>query len=339
MVMVPNMNILGARSLRLPALLAALLLLVPPLAACGGDDAAADDRPRVVVTTTVLGALVRELAGDEVAVDVLMPDGVDPHDFQPSARDAERLRGADLVVVNGLGLEEGLGDAIARAREEGAAVFTATDHVTLRPAVEEEDHADEGEEDHGHEGEEEHADEGEEGHAHGPDDPHIWLDPVAMSAVVAALGPEIGRRTGVDMGERTAAVRRDLRQLDTDLRARARTVPPARRTLVTGHDSMGYFAARYGFRLAGTIIPSLSSQAEPSARQLAELVREIRAARVPTIFTELGTPTPVARSVAQEAGVDLVELPTHTSPDGTYAGLMTTLMDRVVEGLRAPPPS
>jgi len=325
--MIPTM-IVPRRPRAALAALAALLVLLP-LAACGGDGAGdAGDRPRVVVTTAVLGALVRDLVGEDAQVEVLMPEGADPHDFQPSARDAGRLRDADLVVVNGLGLEAGLDDAVDRAREDGAAVFTATDHVALRPAGGGEAHAEEE-----HADEEEHAGEEE----HGDEDPHVWLDPVAMSGVVAALGPELARRTGLDTGPRTAALRGRLAALDADLRARAATVPPGRRVLITGHDSMGYFAARYGFRLAGAIVPSLSSQAEPSARRLAELVEVIRAAGVPTIFTELGTPAPVARSVADEAGVAVVELPTHTSPDGTYAGLMTRLMDLVVTGLRRDP--
>lgn len=286
-------------------LLAGLLVALTGCGAGGGDGSGR--RPRVVVTTAVLGALVRDVAGPGIEVDVLMPDGVDPHDFQPSARDADRLRGADLVVTNGAGLEGGIEDALQRVRDDGGAVFTVADHVPVRP--------------------------GATGDEMSGTDPHVWLDPLLMARMVAALAPELSRRTGVDVSARAAREERSLRALDRRLRAEAARVPPADRLLVAGHDSLGYFARRYGFSVAGALVPSLSSQAEPSARQLAELVALIRARRVRAVFTEVGTPAPVARAVGEEAGVPVVDVPTHTLPDGTYAGLMRRLMDGVVGAL------
>jgi zinc/manganese transport system substrate-binding protein len=307
------------------------------LAACGGDDTGGAtgpsatgppaDAPTVVVTTPVLGALVADLVGDTARVEVVMPAGVDPHDFQPSARDATRMAEADLIVRNGLDLEEGLTEAIDRARDAGVPVFTATDHVRLRAfgegEVAEEAHA--GEE---HAGEEHAHDE------HGAEDPHIWLDPVRMSQVMGALAPVASRELGVDVAARATDLRARLAGLHRELAAEAATVPAARRRLVTGHESMGYFAQRYGFTLVGAVIPSLSSQAEPSAADLAALRDVIRREGVDVVFTEIGTPARVARAVAEETGARLVEVPSHTLPDdGSYFTLMRDVTGTVTAAL------
>lgn len=286
-----------------------LLSLAAGVAGCADDDGTADDgRPRVVVSTAVLGALVRELVGCRARVDVLMPNGVDPHDFQPSARDARRLLTADLVVVNGAGLEQGLDEALAQAREEGVPVVAAADRVRLR-------RPDPGADEAGA-------------------DPHIWLDPVRMGRVVQALVGPLRRDAGVDVAVPATRLRARLAALTRSLADQAATVPADRRSLVTGHESMGYFADRFGFRIAGAIVPSLGSQAEPSARRLADLVRLVRARRVPAVFTEIGTAPSIATALAEDAGVKVVEVPTHTLPDdGSYDTLMHDVMDRVAGAL------
>lgn len=278
-------------------------------AGCGaGGDAGSGERPRIVVSTVVLGSLVRELVGDRADVAVLMPDGVDPHDFQPSARDARRLATADLVVVNGAGLEQGLDDALGQARDDGVPVVAAADHVRLRQP-------DPGSDETGA-------------------DPHIWLDPVRMERVVGGLVVPMRRNAGLDVAASAARLRARLASLTRSLARQAATVPPARRVLVTGHESMGYFADRFGFRIAGAIVPSLSSQAEPSARGLADLVRLIRRTGVPAVFTEIGTSPSIARALAEDAGVRVIEVPTHTlGDDGTYETLLRDVMDRVAGGL------
>lgn len=323
---------------RLAAALAALVLLVAALGAlagCGDDDEAgapAADAPTIVVTTTVLGAVVRDLVGDGANVEVLMPNGVDPHDFQPSARDASRLQDAALIVANGLELEESLEEPIDQARSSGVPVFTAGEHVDVRtfgegelPAEGEEAHADEeAGADHEHE------------HGAGAEDPHIWMDPGEMAKVVAAMAPAVRDATGVDVAARAEDLGGRLAALDEELAGRADAIPAARRKLVTGHESMGYFARAYGFTLIGAIVPSLSSQAEPSAGELADLRDQIRKEAVPAIFTEIGTPKNVADEVAKETGVPVVEIASHTLPeDGSYLTFMRDVMSRVEEGLGA----
>jgi zinc/manganese transport system substrate-binding protein len=293
-----------------------VVALLAAVAGCGGDGSA-DARPHVVVTTPVLGSLVREVVGDDARVTVVMPNGADPHGFQPSAKDVEAIAEADLVVENGLGLEEGLEDPLQQARDDGVPFFTATDHVRVREAS--------GLEAEG-------AEEGD--HEHGAGDPHIWMDPIAMRGVVRALAPALRRDVGIDVTARAGAVERELTALDGDVRRILAPIPAAHRTLVTGHESMGYFADRYGLRAIGAVVPSLSSQAQASARSLAELGDAVRAAGVPAVFTEIGTPEDVAEAVADETGARLVEVGTHTLPDdGSYATFMRGAARAVAGGL------
>ena len=288
--------------------------LVGASVACGSDDAA-DGRPNVVVTTPVLGSLVQDVVGDAARLTVVMPNGADPHQFQPSARDVETIVNADLVVENGLDLEEGMHDALDQARDDGVPFFTAGDHVTVRTASEEEA-----------------SDEG-----HGAEDPHIWMDPIAMRDAALALAPALGG-LGLDADAAADRLAGRLDELDAQVRRTLAPIPPDRRKLVTGHESMGYFADRYGFELSGAIIPSLSSQAQPSAQALAELRDKVRAAGVPTIFTELGTPEDVAEAIGDETGARVLQIATHTLPDdGSYASFMRQAARTVVDGLAGAP--
>lgn len=300
------------------AALAAALALGAAVAGCSDGDAAGG-RPTVVVTTTVLGAVVQDLVGDTAEVRVLMPNGIDPHEFQPSAKDVGALEDADLVVENGLDLEEGLEDALGRVRDGGTPVFTATDHVTLREFGEDE----QAEEDHA-EGEEE----------HGAEDPHVWMDPLAMRDVVAALAPVLRSDLGIDLASRPTDAEAALEALDGEVRDTLADIPAERRRLVTGHESMGYFAQRYDFELVGALIPSLSSQAQVSAANLSELRAQVEDEGVPAIFTEAGTPDGVAEAIGDQTGARVVEIGSHALPDdGAYSTFMRDVAAAVHDGV------
>lgn len=308
------------------AVVAALVAVVLVVAACGESDDSADDRPTIAVTTPALGALVRDLVGDDAEVAVVMPNGADPHEYRPSAKDAATLNKADLVVENGLELEEGLHDVLEQVRRSGPPVFTATDHVALRATTEEDehDHADEEEHAEGEEAEEEHR--ADDGHDHGEHDPHIWLDPIAMRSMTEALVPVIRDETGLDVADRGSDLANRLAGLDAEINSILSSVPAGDRHIVTGHDSMGYFADRYGFEVVGVLLPSLSSQAEVSASNLAAVRRVVEAEGVDVIFNEIGTPQGVADAVAKETGARVVELGSHTLPDdGSYFTFMTDI--------------
>ena len=289
-----------------------LLILVVGLAP--GRVAAQDASPHaggsVVVTTDVLGAIVHELVGDDAAVTVLIQGGADPHAWAPSARDTEAVFGAALVVANGLRLEEGLVDVLESAEADGVPVFRATDHVTVRdldPGT------------------------GQEGTG----DPHFWLDPLAMRDVVVALEPVLDG-LGLDVDARAADLTARLEALDTEVAGILAKIPPDRRRLVTGHESMGYFADRYGFELVGAVVPGLSSHGEVSARALAELADTVRAAGVDVVFAEVGTPDQIAAALASETGARIVEVTLEQlPPDGSYESLIRDVATTIAGALGA----
>jgi len=301
----------------IPTMLA-LSLLAGPSALAAQEPS--NEQPTIVVTTEVLGSIVRDLAADEADVTVLMTAGADPHSWQPSARDSQALFEADVIVANGLDLEEGLIDLLGQAETEGVPVFRATDHVAIRMPSSQ-DH------------EEEADDEDQADHEHASGDPHFWLDPLAMRDVVLALGAAMAEAS-IDVADRASRMAAELETLYDELATMLEVVPIERRQLVTGHEALGYFADRYGFDIVGTVIPGLSSSDEPSARDIAELIDSIRAAGATAVFTDVSTPASVAEAVAAEAGVQIVQLKVEQLPEsGSYADLLRQVAASVAEAL------
>ena len=296
--------------------LGASLALVGPAAISAEEPA---EPGSVVVTTDVLGSIVAQLVGDAADVTVLMDGGANPHTFEASARDAERVLNADVVVSNGLDLEEGLLSLLESARSEGANWFQAADHLAVRDlsAVEHEAAEDAGGEDH----------------AEGPSDPHIWTDPTTMVAVVQALESELAG-VGIEVEDRGDDLVAELEALDAEVVQILAGIAPEDRQLVTGHRSLGYFADRYDLELIGTVIPGLSTSGEPSARELAQLIGDIRDNEVSTVFTEVGTPQSVAQAVAGDSGARLVALETsRLADDGSYASFIRELATTIANEL------
>jgi zinc/manganese transport system substrate-binding protein len=305
---------------RKPVAAGALALLAFPLAACGDDDGAArasDDPPHVVVTTSVLGDVVADLVGDEAVVDVIMPPGVAPHEFQASAQQVASMRGADVLVINGAGFEEGLTDAIEAAEQDGVPTFAAIDAVDTLEL------------------------EGGEG-----TDPHFFTDPARMATAAQAIADFlVDEVPGLDTAALAGHVRAtidDLQVVDSEVERTLSAVPPDRRTLVTNHEVFAYFADRYDFDVVGAVIPAGTTQAEPSAAQLDELAHTIEEQNVLAIFVETSSPTRLADALADEVGdVEVVELFSESlgdeGSDGeTYADMMHTNAERIAEALGGP---
>ena len=279
-------------------------------AACGGggSSAGADDRPHVVVTTSILGDIVRQVIGDQADVEVIMPVGADPHEFSPSTRQAEAMQDADLLVVNGAGLEQSMADLIEGAGD----VFTFADHVELRTLD-------------------------------GDADPHLWNDPHAIAGAVAALGPVVAALPGTDhtvVERQAAAYVQQLEALDTEIASSLAPIAPARRTLVTNHDSFGYFAHRYDLRVIGAVIPSLTTNASASAADLEALAEVVREQQVPAIFAETTQPTKLADALVAEVGSDVTVVELYTESLGapgssadTYVGMLRTDAQRIATAL------
>ncbi len=291
------------------------------LAACS-DGSSDDDRPLVVVSTSVWAEVVDALdPSDRLRVEVLLPAGVDPHDFVPSAAQAADLRRADLIVVNGLGLEEGLADTVDAAGTDGIPVFVAGEAADPLPFG---DHEDEDLAD------EDHADE----------DPHVWLDPVRIGLVARALAVEMDARFG-DVGavEAAAAYADRMDALAAEMVDLLDGVEDRR--LVSNHDSFGYFADRFGFEVVGVVIPGGSTDAAPSSQELAALAGRIEAEGIRAIFIDTSASTTVAEALAAEfdGEVSVVRLvtagPDGNAPTDTIEGFLLENARRIADALGA----
>jgi zinc transport system substrate-binding protein len=236
---------------------------------CGADDddAAAGGRREVVAAFYPLAFAAERVGGDSVDVTNLTPPGTEPHDVELSARDVERVRDADVVLSLGAGFMPALEDAVADADGEAIDLLAGFE---LREGAENEDA------------------EGEEL------DPHVWLDPVRFRRLVTRIGATLERP------EAAAALAARLTSLDGEFRRGLASC--ARREIVTSHAAFGYLADRY--RLEQIPITGISPEAEPTARDLEDIVDEVREHGATTIFFETLVSPRLARTVAREVGAD-----------------------------------
>lgn len=296
--------------------IAIALLAAAALTGCSGSGSEA---PQIVVTTNILGDVVSEIAGEEAEVTTLMKPNADPHSFEISAQQAALMESADLVVSNGLGLEEGLQQHLDRAIDAGAPAIAAGDHIAVLDYTSED--------------------------AAGTPDPHFWTDPARMVDVVNAVEAEIAEIPGIDAAAVAAnadAYRAELETLDSEMVAAFAAIPEDRRALVTNHHVFGYLADRFGFRIIGAVVPGGTTLAAPSAADLRDLASAIEEADVPTIFAESSQPDRLVQVLASEAGidVDVAELFTEslTEPGegaDTYLTMMRTNTERIANGLNS----
>ena len=392
-------------------------MAIAVVAGCSGgndpDGEGESDVVQVVTTTSFIADWAQDVGGDRVEVFSLVPTGVDPHGFQPGARDVAKIADADIVFSVGLSLEGSwlkellenaardpstiieLSDAIepiefAESHKEdvellehiGEAVHEVEEgELTPEAAIEEirvllgsseeeeggeeeegEDNAEDEEaaamvqaiidqvdggamdpadgiEQIGHlisEGEDEH-----KGHGHGVEDPHFWFDPLrvklAVNEIVARLSvldPDGADGYAANASEYNA----ELDELDAWTQEQVASVPDTRRFLVTSHDSFGYFAERYGFEVVGVIL-STTTEAEPSAEHLTELVEVVEKYNVPAVFGEATVSERLATSIAEESGAELVRLYSGSlgaerSGAETYLDMMRTNVERIVRALK-----
>jgi zinc/manganese transport system substrate-binding protein len=247
--------------------------------------------------------------GDVFDVQTLIPLGGDPHSYEPSMQDRDTMSDAALVVANGAGLEAQLHDTLETVADDGTPVFEVAEHVSTRPLGG--------------------ADEDEDEHAHDGDDPHVWFDPTLVVEALPALADALVD-AGADRSDIegcVATVTTELTDLDAELAATLDAVPDDSRVLVTNHDSLGYFAARYGFDVLGSVLPSSSTLAEASPSELDRLADEIEQAGVPAIFAEALETADDATALADRLGVEVVTLYTDSLGDDdsgvtSYADLL-----------------
>ena len=293
------------------------LVLASAVLAGTGCSTGGSDEPVIVVTTNILGDVVENVVGDEADVRVLMQPNADPHSFEVSAQDGAMMRTADLIVTNGLGLEEGLQRHIDSAQAADVPVLVAGD---LIKALEYDD-----------------------GGSAGTPDPHFWTDPTLVADVVDEVEERAAAIDGVDPAAIEAsadAYRAELAGLDDAMSDAFAAIPASRRNLVTNHHVFGYLAARYDFRVIGAVIPGGTTLASPSASDLRDLVAAIEEAQVNTIFAESSQPDRLVQVLADGADieVDVVELFTEslTNPGegaDTYLTMMRANTERISAGL------
>jgi zinc/manganese transport system substrate-binding protein len=311
---------------------AAALAATTVLAACGSEtpepgasSATSGPKLAVVATTPEVADFVRNVGGADVAVTQIIKPNVDPHDYEPTPADLQAIATAKLVVKNGVGLEEWLDRTIESAGYKGT-IVDSSQGVTLREGGHH--HEEEGE--HAEEEGEEHAGEekaGEEEH-----DPHIWHDPRNAKIMVTNIqkGLAAAEPAKADaFAKNLAAYTAELDKLDSDNAAAWAKIDKADRKLVTNHDAFGYYIARYELEFVGSVIPSLDTSAELSAKQLTDLVAKIKTTGTKAIFAESSLPPKTAEAIAQQAGVKVVagedalfgdSLGAPDSPEGTYLG-------------------
>lgn len=268
------------------------------LASCGGagDDGgdSGDSRLTVVATTTILGDVVSSVVGEDARVEVLTPVGADPHDFRPSARQVAALSQADLVVSIGLGLEEGLEDVLDSAVGDGVEVLELAPLLDPIPF---------GSPDHQEESDD-HDDESDD-HEDGVD-PHVWMDPLRMAEAARIIATRLSTLDpSTDWTEQAELYAAELVDADEEIAEILSSVPASQRRLVTNHDSLGYFATRYGFEVVGVVIPGGSTLGEPSSERLANLIEVMRREGVKVLFAETTHPSALADAVADELGGDV----------------------------------
>jgi ABC-type Zn uptake system ZnuABC Zn-binding protein ZnuA len=264
---------------RWAALLAAGLatLLVAGCSGSGdaGDEGGGGGGLRVVATTTQVADLAANVGGDRVQVTSLLKPGIDAHDYEPSPADIDAIARADLVVQNGVGLEEWLGDTIESSGFAGP-VVDASQGVRLRQVD-------------------------------GEADPHIWQDPGNARRMAANIERGLAAAEPADasaFAANLAAYTKELEALDAEVERQIDSL--ANTKVVTNHDAFGYYLDRYGLELVGSVIPSFDTSAELSGRDIRDLVAKIRATGVKAIFSETSLPPRAAETIGREAGVKVV---------------------------------
>ena len=326
------------------------------LAACGSDDPSSSDSSQpasstevavVVATTSIWADITTNVACDGLAdVRMIIPPGGDPHSFEPSLRDRETMDAADLIVANGLFLEESLEDTIDAAESNGVPVLRVAEGLDPIPTSaaahgDGDDHDAEGDDEEDHDKGDDKGDDEAAHDDHGDEDPHVWWDPDRIAAAVPMIADELVA-AGLDRERVDVCADQyvdDLERLDEEAATIVATLPDDRRLLVTNHDSLGYLADRYDFEVLGSVIPSSSSLAATSPAELDALAADIEATGVSAIFADTQSSSDDADALANRIGdVEVISMLTDTldepgTDQGTYVGWLRQNVEIIVEAL------
>ncbi len=312
---------------RAAALVAAIALTV---GACGGSSASASPSSGpdyvVLATTSVFADIAKLALGDTVTIDTIVPAGVDVHTFEPSPADAEKLADADLIVMNGLGLDEWVLTLLEGAGKTEADVLELGEDLTgfeYIKSIEEELEAGAATDDLGH----------------GGTDPHIWLDPSGAQLYMERIAKRVSDDRA-DLADRIALAFGEgldqLTALKNDVAAKYAAIPAEKRRIVTFHDAFGYYARAYGITIVGVAVEAPGQ--DPSAQEIAALIKAIRAAGVTSVFSEVQFPSKVLDQIAAETGAvvleDLYSDALGAAPADTYVGAMQKNADAILASFK-----
>jgi ABC-type Zn uptake system ZnuABC Zn-binding protein ZnuA len=284
-------------------------------AGCGQSAGSDDGRLEVVATTTEVGDWVQAVGGDAVAIDQVLEPNTDPHEYEPRPSDIEAAAGAELVFANGDGVDDWIDEVVSDSGSDAEIVDLGAAVPYRLP--------------------------GEAGADSTAYDPHWWHDPRNAEAAVR----EIERRLAAAEPSKSPLFRRNaerylarLRALDRGIARCFDAVPAARRKLVTDHDAFGYFARRYGIEVVGAVIPSQTTQSQPSAQDLSELARTVEEEGVSAIFPESSLSPKLAEAIARQTGASAERtlygdsLGPEGSAGATYLGMEAANADAMVAG-------
>jgi manganese/iron transport system substrate-binding protein len=275
------------------------------------------DKLKVVATNSIVGDIVKNVGGDLIDLTTLIPVGSDPHSYEPVPQDIARVADADVIFVNGAGLEESLLRTIKNAGESSQLVSLSDGIALIQPTNSSDPE-------------------------HSGGDPHVWTDPTLVKVWVDKIAQVLSERdpANADIYQSNAkAYSQKLDELDGWVQGQVSQLPAEKRQMVTDHESFAYFAQRYGFDLVGAVIPSYSTLAAPSAQELATLEDAIRQLGVKAIFVDTTVNPALAERVGSDTGVRLVPLYSGSlsQPDGdagSYLEYMRYNVNAIVSALK-----
>ncbi|MDQ5822825.1 MAG: metal ABC transporter substrate-binding protein [Chloroflexota bacterium] len=314
-----------AKLLRTLAVLSLIVLAACDTGTPGSSTPPANTAPasglNVIATTTQIRSMTEAVLGEHGSVRSILTPGADAHEFEPKPGDVQAISESDLVLKNGLGVDDWIDKLIENAGGERPLV-TVTEGVLLREGGEEE---------------------GEAGGEHGAFDPHVWLNvsnAITMTANIrdALIGADPANEAAYKANADTYTA--TLRDLDQYIKGQIATIPAEDRKMVTNHDAFGYYIEAYGLTFVGSLIPSMSTGAQPSAQDVAELIRKIKSEKVKAIFLESSINPSLAQQIGGDAGVKVVDtlygdsLGAEGSPGATYEGMMRYNTDTIVAALK-----
>ncbi len=297
------------------------------------------EKLKVLATTSIVGDIVNNVGGEAIELTVLLPLGTDPHGFSPAPADLAAVADAHVIFANGMGLEEFLDEMIENAGGE-AAIVHVSHGIEPRQFEAGQGHEHEGEE---HEGEEHEGEEHEgEHHHHEGADPHTWMTPANATIFVHNIEhalSELDPAQAETYSTNAETYEAELAELDTWIKTQIESIPADNRKLVSDHITFGYYADRYGLEMIGAVMPSVSTSAEPSAQDLAELQDAISEYGVKAVFVGTSVNPALAQRMAEDAGIELVPLYTGSlsEPDGdaaTYLDYIRYNTRAIVEALK-----